>query len=109
MTTLMRVRVTVVDAEGKTLRNEPVKGEGKWTVTTDGTNCTVQGLMLPVTEALEKLSDRLVDSLTQSVKIGDWAIRLGTRKEMVAAGRPGGSGGQGASLTPTAEAATLRV
>ena len=34
MTTLIRVRVTVVDAEGKTLLNEPVKGEGKWTVTT---------------------------------------------------------------------------
>src|SRR5438093_1520926 len=48
---LVRLRVTVVDMEGKTLLNEPVKGEGKWTVTTDGTNCTVQGLMLPVTEA----------------------------------------------------------
>src|SRR5438128_838745 len=104
---LVRVRVTVVDVEGKTLLNEPVKGEGKWTVTTDGTNCTVQGLMLPVTEALEKLSDRLVDSLTQSVKIRDWAIRLGTRKEMMAAGRPGGSGGTGAPPTATAEAPTL--
>jgi hypothetical protein len=104
---LVRLRVTVVDAEGKTLLNEPVKGEGKWTVTTDGTNCTVQGLMLPVTEALEKLSDRLVDSLTQSVKIRDWAIRLGTRKEMMAAGRPGGSGGTGAPPTVTAEAPTL--
>ena len=107
MTTLIRVRVTVVDAEGKTLLNEPVKGEGKWTVTTDGTNCTVQGLMLPVTEALEKLSDRLVDSLTQSVKVRDWAIRLGTRKEMMAAGRLGGSGGTGAPPTPTAGAPTL--
>ncbi|TLY21897.1 MAG: hypothetical protein E6K68_04800 [Nitrospirae bacterium] len=104
---LVRLRVTVVDAEGKTLYNEPVKGEGKWTVTTDGTNCTVQGVMLPVTEALEKLSDRLVDSLTQSVKIRDWAIRLGTRKEMMAAGRPGGSGGTGAPPTATAEAPTL--
>jgi hypothetical protein len=104
---LVRLRVTVVDAEGKTLLNAPVKGEGKWTVTTDGTNCTVQGLMLPVTEALEKLSDRLVDSLTQSVKIRDWAIRLGTRKEMMAAGRPGGSGGTGAPPTVTAEAPTL--
>src|SRR5438094_927449 len=99
---LVRLRVTVVDMEGKTLLNEPVKGEGKWTVTTDGTNCTVQGLMLPVTEALEKLSDRLVDSLTQSVKIRDWAIRLGTRKEMMTAGRPGGSGGTGAPPTASA-------
>ena len=104
---LVRLRVTVVDAEGKTLLNAPIKGEGKWTVTTDGTNCTVQGLMLPVTEALEKLSDRLVDSLTQSVKIRDWAIRLGTRKEMMAAGRPGGSGGTGAPPTAAAEAPTL--
>src|SRR5438309_1711556 len=95
MTVLVRLRVTVVDAEGKTLLNEPVKGEGKWTVTTDGTNCTIQGLLLPVTEALEKLSDRMVENLTQSVKIRDWAIRLGTRKEMMAAGRPGGSGGKG--------------
>src|SRR5207237_8679765 len=107
MTTLIRVRVTVVDAEGKTLLNEPVKGEGKWTVTTDGTNCTVQGLMLPVTEALEKLSDRLVDSLTQSVKVRDWALRVGTRREMMAAGRPGGSGGTGAPPTATAGAPTL--
>src|SRR2546427_11448545 len=67
----------------------------------------VQGLMLPVTEALEKLSDRLVDSLTQSVKIRDWAIRLGTRKEMMAAGRPGGSGGTRAPPTATAEAPAL--
>jgi len=104
---LVRLRVTVVDMEGKTLLNEPVKGEGKWTVTTDGTNCMVQGLMLPVTEALEKLSDRLVDSLTQSVKIRDWAIRLGTRKEMMAAGRPGGGGGTGVPPTATAEAPTL--
>ncbi len=104
---LVRLRVTVVDMEGKTLFNEPVKGEGKWTVTTDGTNCTVQGLMLPVTEALEKLSDRLVDSLTQSVKIRDWAIRLGTRREMMAAGRPGGSGGTGVPPTATSEAPTL--
>src|SRR3989442_1741176 len=86
---------------------EPVKGEGKWTVTTDGTNCTVQGLMLPVTGALEKLSDRLVGSLTQSVKIRDWAIRLGTRREMMAAGRLGGSGGTGAPPAPTAGAPTL--
>jgi len=93
MTTLVRLRVTVVDAEGKTLLNEPVKGEGKWTVTTDGTNCTVQGLMLPVTEALEKLSDRIVETLTQSVKIRDWAIRLRTRQEMMAANRPSGSAG----------------
>src|SRR2546430_2337409 len=107
MTTLIRVRVTVVDAEGKTLLNEPVKGEGKWTVTTDGTNCTVQGLMLPVTEALEKLSDRLVDSLPQSVKIRDWAIRLGTRREMMATGRLGGSGGTGALPAPTTGAPTL--
>jgi hypothetical protein len=103
---LVHLRVTMVDAEGKTLLNEPVKGEGKWTVTTDGTDCTVQGLMLPVTEALEKLSDRLVDRLTQSGKIRDWAVRLGTRKEMMAAGRPGGSGGTGAPIA-TAEAPTL--
>ncbi|HZC68549.1 MAG TPA: hypothetical protein VE201_08040, partial [Nitrospirales bacterium] len=100
---LVRLRVTVVDAEGKTLLNEPVKGEGKWTVTTDGTNCTVQGLMLPVTEALEKLSDRLVDTLTQSVRIRDWAIRLRTRQEMMAANKPS----TGAPPTVTAEAPTL--
>src|SRR5207302_11418423 len=66
MAVLVRLRVTVVDAEGKTLLTEPVKGEGKWTVTTDGTTCTVQGLMLAVTGALEKLSDRVVENLIQS-------------------------------------------
>src|SRR5207245_9195475 len=62
---------------------------------------------LPVTEALEKLSDRLVGSLTQSVKVRDWAIRVGTRKEMMAAGRLGGSGGAGAPPAPTAGTPTL--
>ena len=90
MTALVRLRITMVDAEGKTLFNEAIKGEGKWTVATDGTECTVLGLMLPVTEAMEKLSDRTVEELTQAVKIRDWAVRLQTRKEMTAGGRPGG-------------------
>ncbi len=85
MTSLVRLRITVVDAEGKSLFNETIKGEGKWTVTTDGIECTVRGLMLPVTEALEKVSDREVEALNQSVKIRDWAIRLTTRREMAAA------------------------
>ncbi len=90
MTALVRLRITMTDAEGKSLFNDAIKGEGKWTVNTDGTECTVRGLMLPVTEAMEKLSDRTVEELTQGVKIRDWAIRLQTRKEMTAGGRPGG-------------------
>lgn len=85
---LVRLRLRVKDAEGKVLFDEAIKGEGKWTARTDGIECTVQGLMLPVTEAVEKLSDREVESLTQSVKIRDTAIRLQVRKEMGAAGRP---------------------
>src|SRR5437879_6785862 len=54
---LVRLRLTVVDMEGKTLLNEPVKGEGKWSVTTDGTKCTSKGRMLPATEAWDKLAD----------------------------------------------------
>ncbi len=88
---LVRLRLRVKDAEGKILFDEAIKGEGKWTARTDGIECTVQGLMLPVTEAVEKLSDREVESLTQSVKIRDTAIRLQTRKEMVAGGRPPGA------------------
>lgn len=90
MTALVRLRITVVDAEGKALFNEAIKGEGKWNVNTDGTECTVRGLMLPVTEAMEKLSDRTVEELSQGVKIRDWAIRLRTRQEMMAVARPGG-------------------
>ena len=90
MTALVRLRITVVDAEGKSLFNEAIKGEGKWTVNTDGTECTVRGLMLPVTEAMEKLSDRTVEELTQGVKIRDWAIRLRARQEMTAGGKQGG-------------------
>lgn len=90
MTALVRLRVTVIDSEGKALFNDAIKGEGKWNVTTDGTECTVRGLMLPVTEAMEKLSDRTVEELTQAVKIRDWAIRLRTRQEMMAGGKPGG-------------------
>jgi hypothetical protein len=89
---LLRLRLTVTDTEGKNLFNEIIKAEGKWRATTDGTNCAVQNIMLPVTEAIEKLSDREVDSLTQAVKIRDAAIRLHTRRELVAAGKlPGGA------------------
>jgi hypothetical protein len=55
---LLRLRLTVTDSEGNVLFNEPVKGEGKWTARTDGQDCAVQGIMLPVTESIEKLSDR---------------------------------------------------
>jgi hypothetical protein len=89
MTALVRLRITMTDPEGRSLFNDAIKGEGKWTVTTDGTECTVRGLMLPVTEAMEKLSDRTVEGLTQSVRVREWAIRLQTRKEMTAGGRPG--------------------
>jgi hypothetical protein len=90
---LVRLRLTVTDTEGKVLYNEAIKGEGKWRVQTDGTACTVQGLMLPVTEAIEKLSDREVESLTQAVRIRDAAIRLHARQEMLAAGKaPAGAG-----------------
>lgn len=91
MTVLVRLRITMVDTEGKPLFNETIKGEGKWNVSTDGIECTVRGLMLPITEAIEKLSDREVESLTQSVKIRDYAIKIRTRQEMMAGGgRPGG-------------------
>ena len=50
----------------------------------------MRGLMLPVTEAMEKLSDRTVEELTQGVKIRDWAIKLRTRQEMQAGGKQGG-------------------
>jgi hypothetical protein len=90
---LVRLRITVTDAEGKVLFNEPIKGEGKWTARTDGTACTVQGVMLPVTESIEKLSDREVESLTQAVGIRDTAIRIRTRQELLAAAKaPPGAG-----------------
>lgn len=84
---LIRIRVTVTDAEGKTLFNDAIKGEGKWTVSTDGTECRVQGVMLPFTEAMEKLSDRTVENLTQSVKIRDMAVRMRARQELQAGGK----------------------
>ena len=90
MTANVRFRVTVIDTEGKTLFTDVIKGEGKWKVTTDGTECAVRGLMLPVTEAMEKLSDRTVDSLTQAIKIRDYAIRIRTRQEMMALSKQGG-------------------
>ncbi|HEY3198199.1 MAG TPA: caspase family protein [Nitrospirales bacterium] len=90
---LIRLRLTVIDTQGKALFNEAIKGEGKWTARTDGTACTVQGVMLPVTESIEKLSDREVESLTQAVGIRDAAIRLRTRQELLATGKaPAGSG-----------------
>lgn len=88
---LIRIRVTVTDAEGKQLFNDAIKGEGKWSVSTDGTECRVQGVMLPFTEAMEKLSDRTVENLTQSVKIRDIAIRIRTRQELLAGGKTSGS------------------
>lgn len=90
MTALVRVRITMTDAEGKPLFNEAIKGEGKWVVSTDGTDCVVRGLMLPVTEAMEKISDRTVEALSQGVKVREWAIRMQARKEMAAGGRSSG-------------------
>ena len=81
---LIRLRISVSDTEGKSLFNDVIKAEGKWTARTDGTECRVQGIMLPVTEAIEKLSDRVVESLTQAVRIRDAAIRLRTRQELAA-------------------------
>jgi hypothetical protein len=107
MSVLVRLRVTVVDTEGKTLFNEAIKGEGKWNVTTDGTECTVRGLMLPVTEAMEKLSDRTVDSLTQAIKIRDYAIKIRTRQEMMALSKQGGSAGAPPAGAGTADPPTL--
>ena len=107
MSMLVRLRVTVVDTEGKTLFNEAIKGEGKWNVTTDGTECTVRGLMLPVTEAMEKLSDRTVDSLTQAIKIRDYAIRIRTRQEMMALSKQGGGAVAPPAGTGTADPPTL--
>ncbi|HEX9284914.1 MAG TPA: caspase family protein [Nitrospirales bacterium] len=106
-TVLVRLRVTVIDAEGKTLFNEAIKGEGKWNVTTDGTECTVRGLMLPVTEAMEKLSDRTVDGLTQAIKIRDYAIRIRTRQEMMALNKQGGSAVAPPAGTGTTDPPTL--
>jgi len=105
MTALVRVRITMTDNEGKPLFNEAIKGEGKWVVKTDGMECTVRGLMLPVTEAMEKLSDRTVEALSEGVKIRDWAIRLQARKEMVAGGRP--SGGAPVPHAGSGEAPTM--
>ena len=99
---LVRLRITVTDAEGKTLFNEPIKGEGKWTVRTDGTECAVQGVMLPITEAIEKLSDRTVESLTQSVRIRDTAVRIRTRQELLAGGKSAGSAGPPVPGVPAA-------
>ncbi len=101
---LLRLRIRVTDSEGKVLFDEPIKGEGKWTARTDGQDCAVQGIMLPVTESIEKLSDREVDSLTQSVRIRDAAIRRRTREELLAAGRPPGAG---AAVPNSAEAPGL--
>src|SRR5438552_15584948 len=66
---LVRLRITVTDTEGKVLYNEAIKGEGKWTVQTDGTASTVQGNMLPVTEAIEKISYREVECLMQADRV----------------------------------------
>jgi uncharacterized caspase-like protein len=97
---LVRVRVTVTDGEGKVLFNDALKGEGKWTVSTDGTECRVQGVMLPFTEAMEKLSDRTVENLSQSVKIRDMAIRLRARQELLAGGKVPGGGVPAAPVAP---------
>jgi hypothetical protein len=107
MTVLVKLRITVIDTEGKTLFNEAVKGEGKWNVTTDGIECAPRGLMLPVTEAMEKLSDRTVDGLTQAIKIRDYAIKIRTRQEMMALSKQGGSAVAPPAGTGTADPPTL--
>jgi len=63
--------------------------------------------MLPVTEAMEKLSDRTVDGLTQAIKIRDYAIRIRTRQEMMALNKQGGSAVAPPAGTGTTDPPTL--
>ncbi len=85
----LRVRAVLRDAQGgREVFSDSIKGTGKWKVVSDedGVACDLEGIAIPIKDALEEVSDRLVDTLRHSAKIQAAAVRLVARRQ-VAAGR----------------------
>ena len=87
----LRVRAVLQEADnGQEIFSTSVVGTGKWRVTTDpdGRDCELGGIGIPVDEALEDLSEQLVDSLRNSGQIQAAAVRLLAKRQVLARTAP---------------------
>ncbi len=90
-TATLRLRVILRDAQdGQEIFSGSIKGTGKWKVASDvdGTACELEGVVIPVNDALEELSDQLVDRLRHSAEIQAAAVRLLARRQVLASRFP---------------------
>jgi len=76
--------------DGPEVFNSSVRGTGKWRVVSDpdGIDCELEGIAIPVNEALEDLSDQLVDRLRHSAQIQAAAVRLLAKRQVLARTAP---------------------
>ncbi|MDA2909316.1 caspase family protein [Nitrospiraceae bacterium AH_259_D15_M11_P09] len=87
----LRLRMVLTEApDGQEIFAGSVKGTGKWTVTTDegGVDCEVEGVVIPVNDALDELSDQLVNRLRHSAEIQAASVRLLARRQVLASRLP---------------------
>ncbi len=85
----LRVRALLKDVRtGKELYAETFEGHGDWKVSTDdgGKDCEPIGVGIPIDEALEAISDKLVDLLRESGRLQIAASKLVSQRQQV----PGG-------------------
>ena len=87
----LRLRMVLTEApDGQEIFAGSVKGTGKWRVTTDegGVDCKLEGVVIPINDALDELSDQLVDRLRRAPEIQAASVRLLAKRQVVASRLP---------------------
>lgn len=85
------VRVVLREADnGQEIFSTSVQGTGKWKVVSDsdGVDCELEGIVIPVQDALEEVSEQLVDTLRHSAQIQAAAVRLLAKRQVLARTAP---------------------
>ena len=83
----LRVRASLREAQGgQEIFSDSFKGTGKWKVVSDedGIDCRLEGIGIPVDDALEEVSEKLVDTLRHAANIQAAAVRLLAKRQVLA-------------------------
>lgn len=86
---MLRVRASLQDVStGKEMYAETFEGYGDWNVSTDdgGKDCEPIGVGIPINEALDAISDKLVDTMRDSGRLQIAAQGLVTQRQQGASG-----------------------
>ncbi len=81
---MLRIRVILREERtGKELYAETFEGHGEWLVSTDegGHDCELTGVGIPIDQALEAISDELVDTLRESGRLQIVASKLVAQRQ----------------------------